>query len=96
MAKAFGFRTQTKVVNRLTQKEYPEIGLISQNYHFDNIQPEGGLISKHSQSIIGIEKYGLRVQEPNSSNKDQIVLFDYYPELFNSEKTEFCVIEHYF
>lgn len=65
------------------------------SYNFDNVQPEGGLMSRHAQSIIGIQKYGLRVQEPNSSNRDQIVLFDYYPKLFNSERKEFMVIEHY-
>ncbi len=65
------------------------------SYNFDNVQPEGGLMSHHTQSVIGIQKYGLRVQEPNSSNRDQIVLFDYYPKLFNSERKEFMVIEHY-
>ena len=95
VARAFGYKTKTKFVNRLTQKEYPEIALNGMNYNFDNIQPEGGLISRHAQSIIGIQKYGLRVQEPNSSNTDQIALFDYYPKLFNSEKKEFRVIEYY-
>lgn len=95
VAKAFGYKIKTKFVNRLTQKEYPEIMLNDMSYNFDNVQPEGGLMSHHAQSIIGIQKYGLRVQEPNSSNRDQIVLFDYYPKLFNSERKEFMVIEHY-
>lgn len=57
-----------------------------------DVQPEGGLMSHHAQSIIGIQKYGLLVQEPNSSNRDQLVLFDYYPKLFNSEKKSLLLL----
>ena len=79
----------------MTQKKYLEIILNALNHDPIDVQPEGGLISRHAQSIIGIQKYGLLVQEPNSSNRDQIVLFDYYPKLFNSERKEFIVIEDY-
>lgn len=96
VAKAFGYKIKTKFVKRLNQKEYPEISLLDDNYHFSNVQPEGGLVSHHAQSIIGMQKYGLRLQEPNTSDHEQIVIFDYYPKLFNDDKKEqFQVIECY-
>ena len=43
-----------------------------------------------------MQKYGLLIQEPNTSYKEQVVLFDYYPKLFNDDKKEqFQVIECY-
>ena len=95
VAKAFGYTTEIKIMNRLTQKKYSEIMLNALNHDPSYVQPEGGFISHHAQSVIGTQKYGLYAQEPNSSNIEQVVLFDYYPRLFNSEQGEFVAIENY-
>lgn len=47
--------------------------------HYEYSGVKGRLLSYHVQAIVGADHYGVRIQEPNSSNREGFVEYDKIP-----------------
>ncbi len=64
--------------------------IVDSGYNFfDNL--EGCLVSQHVHSINGWNKYGAIITEPNTSNQEEIILFDKYKDIFNKPNRYFYI-----
>ena len=43
---------------------------------YEHSDAKGRLLSNHAQAIVGEDHYGVRIQEPNSSNREGFVEYD--------------------